>query len=275
MLKKLLIASVAVIAGTVVLSKVTHISPRILFGDCCKAVKNMVPPEVQLKQLHADINNIDKEIDKNLGTLARMATEVDQFGDDLARNKDRQAYLKTDISAMHKVLKDQAELVSFRGKKYDADDLTRRLEMAVTEYNCLKEKVKVQEKIYGEKKRTLVAAKERITAMKNEQEKLRVLAVRLEHELELVKMKQIQNQVTDFDDSALSRAQQNAKDVETRLREIEKLIEYKKEFGRTDATTLETIKGKSREEVLHSAKAALQDDTNVKVAIDNDEENGK
>ena len=143
--------------------------------------------------------------------------------------------------------------------------------MAVTEFNCLKEKVKVQDKIFSERKRTLSAAKDRITVMKNEQEKLRVLAVRLEHELELVRIKQIQNQVTDFEDSALSRAQQNAKFVESRLREIEKLIEYKKEFGRTDTTSLESIKGKSREEVLYSAKAALQDDTNVKVAIDNEE----
>jgi hypothetical protein len=268
MLKKLLIATVAVIAGSAVLSKVTHISPKIWFGDCCKAVKNMVPPEVQLKQLKADIDNIDKEIDKNLGTLAHMAVDVDAFGKDLARNQDRQAHLRVDIRDMHQVLKDQAERVVYRGRKTDADDLTRRLEMAVTEFNCLKEKVKVQEKIYSEKKRTLSAAKDRITAMKNEQERLKVLAVRLDHELELVRMRQIQNQVTDFDDSALSRAQQNAKDVETRLHEIEKLIEYKKEFGRTDTTTLETIKGKSREEVLHSAKAALQDDANVKVAID-------
>jgi chromosome segregation ATPase len=271
MFKKLLIATVAMIAGTVVLSKVTHISPKIWFGDCCKAVKNMVPPEVQLKQLKADIDNIDKEIDKNLGTLARMATEVDQFGEDLACNRNRQAHLRADITDMHKALKDQAERVVYRGRSTDADDLTRKLEMAVTEFNCLKEKVKVQEKIYTEKKRTLSAAKERITAMKNEQEKLRVLAVRLEHELELVRMKQIQNQVTDFDDSALSRAQQNAKDVETRLREIDNLIQLKKDFGRTDATALETIKGKSREEVLHSAKAALQDDDNVKVAIDSEE----
>jgi chromosome segregation ATPase len=270
MLKKLLIASVAVIAGMVVLTKVTKISPKIWFGDCCRSVRNMVPPEVQLKQLKADIENIDKEIEKNLCTLARMATEVDQFGEDLGRNRDRQAHLKADITDLSKALKDRAELVVFRGKKCDADDLTRKLEMHVTEYNCLKEKVKVQDQIFSQKKRTLATAKDRITAMKNEQERLRFLALRLENELELVRMKQIQNQVTDFDDSALSRAQQNAKDVESRLREIDKLIKFKKEFGYTDSTTPETIKGKSREEVLHSAKAALQDE-NVKVAIDNDE----
>jgi hypothetical protein len=272
MLKKLLIAAVAVIAGMVVLTKVTKITPAVWFGDCCRSVRHMVPPEVQLKQLKADIENIDKDIDKNLGTLARMATEVDDFADKLAGNRDRQAHLRADMGDMQKSLKDQTHKVVYRGKKCDADDLTCRLEMAVTEFNCLKEKVKVQEKILGEKKRTLTAAKERITAMKNEQEKLRVLAVRLEHELELVRMKQIQNQVTDFDDSALSRAQQNARDVETRLREIEKLIEYKKEFGRTDTTTQETIKGKSREEVLHAAKAALREDNDITEAIANDQD---
>ncbi len=260
MLKKLLIAAVAFVAGLVVLTKVTKISPAVWFGDCCRSVKHMVPPEVQLKQLKLDIENIDKEIDKNLGTLARMHAELDQFKENLACNSDRVAHLRTDIDEMHKCLKNQADFVVFRGRKFDADDLTRRLEMAVTEFKCLKEKVKVQEKIHAEKKATLRAAKERIAAMKDEQERLRVLAIRLEHELELVKMKQIQNQVTDFDDSALTRAQQNAKDVETRLKEIEKLIEYKKEFGRTDTTTVDTIKGKTREEVLHSARAALRDD---------------
>lgn len=260
MLKKLLIAAVAFVAGLVVLTKVTKISPSVWFGDCCRSVRHMVPPEVQLKQLKADIENIDKDIDKNLGTLAHMAAEVDQFKGSLDGNRDRQAHLRTDISDMHKCLKDRAEMVVYRGRKFDADDLTRRLELSVTEFNCLKEKVKAQEQILAAKKRTLVTAKERITAMKNEQEKLRVLAVRLENELELVKMKQIQNQVTDFDDSALTRAQHNAKDVEARLKEIEKLIEYKKEFGYTDTTRMESIKGKSREEVLHSAKAALRDD---------------
>lgn len=273
MFKKLLIAAVAVIAGLVVLTKVTKISPKVWLGDCCRTARRMVPPEVQLKQLKADIDNIDRDIDKNLATLARMAAEVDQFADNLAQERDRLAHLRADIRDMQKSLKEQTQWVVYRGRKTDADDLTRRLDMAVTEYTCLKEKVKVQNTIFAEKKNTLASAKKRITAMKNEQEKLRVLAVRLDHELELVKMKQIQNQVTDFDDSALSRAQQNAKDVEMRLREIEKLIQYKKEFGRTDTTQLETIQGKSREEVLHAAKEALRDDEAVQgVLLDKNDE---
>jgi chromosome segregation ATPase len=260
MLKKLVIASVAVIAGMVVLSKVTKVSPATWFGDCCRTARDWVPPEVQLKQLKADIENIDRDIDKNLGTLARMASEVEEITECLAQNRNHQAHLRADISDMRDSLKDETQKVEFRGRKCDSCDLQNRLDMAVTEYNCLKEKVKTQEKILGGKKRTLVVAKDRITAMKNEKTRLRDLAVRLEYELELVKMRQIQNQVTDFDDSALTRAQQNAKDVENRLRVIKHEIELKKEFGRTDATVLEAEKVKSRQEVLHAANAALQDD---------------
>jgi chromosome segregation ATPase len=272
MLKKLVIATVAVVAGMVVLTKVTKVSPMVWFGDCCKSIQHMVPPEAQLKQLKADIDNIDRDIDKNLATLARMATEVDQFAGTLARDRERQAHLRADISDLQTSLKDKAERVVFRGQKWDAEDLTRRLDLAVTEYNCLKESVKAQDKILKEKKNTLDAAKRRITEMKNEQERLRLLAVKLEHQLELVKMKQIQNQVTEFDNSSLARAQQNAKEVETRLKEIEHLISLKKEFGRTEATAVETDKGKSREEVLHAAKEALENDK-VTETVSNDNDN--
>jgi chromosome segregation ATPase len=271
MLKKLLIAAVAVIAGLVVLTKVTKISPMVWFGDCCRSARNMVPPEVQLKQLKADIDNIDKDIDKNLISLAHMRTDLDNYAEDLARTRDRQAHLFTDIRDMRKSLKDGDEKVVFyRGGKKEADDLTRDLNMTVTEYSCLKEKVKTQEKILAEKRRALETAKTRIAKMKNQQEELRLLAVQLEHELDLLKMKQAENQIADFDDSALSRAQQTAKDVKTRLREIQNLITYKKEFGRTE--TIQAEPAPNREEVNRKADAILQEDRATKsVSIDKDE----
>jgi hypothetical protein len=260
MLKKILIAAVAVVIGTVVLTKVTKISPLVWLKDCCGSVRNMVPPEVQLKQLKSEIDAIDKDIDKNLGKLARMDVDVSMFAEDLQGKRERVAHLRADISDMQKSLKEDRERVAFRGHKVDADDLTRRLDMNVTEYTCLKEQVKTQENILAEKKKTLVAAKNRISEMKNEKEKLRLLAAKLESHLEVVKMRQIQNQVVDFDESAVSQARQTAKDIETRLREAEKVLEYKNQFGVANKSQLEKEETKSRAEVLKAARAALQDD---------------
>ena len=55
----------------------------------------MVPPEVQLKQLKAEIDNIDKDINNNLSRLARMKAEVDVFGEELDAKRDRQVRLRS------------------------------------------------------------------------------------------------------------------------------------------------------------------------------------
>jgi len=75
-----------------------------------------------------------------------------------------------------------------------------------------------------------------LSEMKNEKEKLRLLATRLATHLETVKMKQVRDQEIAFDDSAISNARQIAKDVEVQLRTIETDIKLK--IGmRKDGTT--------------------------------------
>jgi hypothetical protein len=261
MLKKILIAAVAVIAGTVVLGKVTGISPRVWLTNCCQGIRKSVPPEKKLEQLKADIESIDSDISKNISRLARMSAEIKQFEAELNDKRDRQAHLRTDISDMQRSLKDGTQRVFFRGDKVDGDKLTRRLDMTVTEFTCLKEQIKAHEQLLTDKKNTLEAAHNRLAEMKNEKEKLRVLAAKLETHLELVKLKQIQNQVIDFDDSAVTRARQTAKDIETTLLTAEEEMKIRGQYGLANKSKLEKEELKSRSEVLQAAKAALQEDS--------------
>jgi hypothetical protein len=103
--------------------------------------------------------------------------------------------------------------------------------------------------------------------MKNEKEKLHLTAARLETHLELVKMKQMENQVIDFDNSAVSQARQTAKDVEVRLRAAETELKLRAEFGYADKSALEQ-ETKSTDEVLKAARQALQGDDDTEVAIE-------
>jgi chromosome segregation ATPase len=268
MLKKLLIAAVAVIAGMVVLAKTTGVCPSVWLKDCCKSIRNSVPPETKLKQLKAEIDNIDRDINKNLSRLAHMRVEVDQFDKELDAKRDRQAALRADMREIDGLLDKQTQTVVFHGRKVGAEDLSRRLDMATIEYNGLKEQIKAHEQLLGDKKRTLEAAMNRITEMKNTKEKLRVTAARLETQLELVKMKQMQNQVIDFDESAVSKAQETAKEIETQLRVAEETIKLKTQFGYTaDKSAVGTEETKSKDEVRKAARAALQDNEPSELAI--------
>jgi chromosome segregation ATPase len=256
MMKKILIAAVAVVAGLAVLNLSLV---RVWWKDCCFQAKRMVPPDVRLKQLNHEIENIDKDIATNLGKLARMEVDVKMFEEQLNAKRDRQVQLRGKIGDMQKSLEARAEHVVYQGRKTDATRLTNQLDMAVVEFNGLKEQVKVQEQLLTDKKRTLEAAHSRITAMKNEKEKLRQVAVKLETHLELVKMKQIQNQDITFDEGAITNAQQIAKDVEVQLREAEMKTQLLKQYGYAEKAPVEP-ENKSREEVLRSARAALEDD---------------
>ncbi len=257
MFKKLLIAAVAVVAGLAVLN---HSLVKVWYKEACCSANKLVPPEVRLKQLNHEIDNIDKDIKKNISRLARMEVDVKMFEEQLDAKRDKVAHLRSDIGDLRKSLEGaRTEQVSFRGHKKSALRLTNQLEMSVAEFTSLKEQVKVQEQLLTDKKRTLEVAHNRITEMKNEKEKLRLLATRLATHLELVKMKQIQNQEVAFDDSAISNARSIAKDVETTLRVMETNSRLNSQFGYAEKPVLEK-EGKSTEEVLKSAREALQDE---------------
>jgi hypothetical protein len=257
MFKKLLIAAVAVVAGLAVLN---HSLVKVWYKEACSSAKKLVPPEVRLKQLNSEIDNIDKDIKKNISRLARMEVEFKMFEEQLDSKRERQAHLRSDIGEMQKSLEGaRTEKVAYHGRRINSSRLTNQLEMNVTEFTSLKEQVKVQEQLLADKKRTLEVAHNRISEMKNEKEKLRLLATRLATHLELVKMKQIQNQEIAFDDSAISNAREIAKDVEVQLRTAEMNMKLKSQFGYAEKSPLEK-EGKSTEEVLKSAREALQDE---------------
>jgi peptidoglycan hydrolase CwlO-like protein len=271
MLKKILIAAVAVVVGLGVLAKVTKISPLVMFGDCCNHVKNMVPPETQLKQLNAEIDNIDKDIKKNLSRLARLEVEVKDQDARLEAKRTHQAKLRAEITDLQKGLEARTEKVAFRGHSYRPSELTRRLDMTVTEFTSLKENIKAEETLVVEKKRTLEAAHNRITEMKNEKEKLRLVAARLANHLETVKLNQMQSQVAiDFDDSSVKRCQQLAADIETRLKTADEEARLLKDYGYSTKNPV-VDNGKSREDVLKAAKQALQDDDAADKVVEKDE----
>jgi chromosome segregation ATPase len=254
MLKKLFIATVAVIAGMVVLTKVTKISPMVWFNDCCRSINRAVPPEVQLKQLNNEIGNIDKDIKKNIGRVAAMEEEVNRIEKEAAAERTHLNDLRAEIGSKRTRLED-------RFVKADGSDLTRQLDRCVTEYTCLKEKNKIKEKVLQEKKKALETAHNRLTQMGNEKEKLTLLSARLAGHLEAVRMQQTGTPV-EFDDSAIARCHELAKDIETRLNTAEREAQLLKKYGYGDSSAV-AEEGKSRDEVLKAARKALAEDNDT------------
>jgi chromosome segregation ATPase len=262
MLKKLIIAAVAVVAGLAILNLSLV---KVWWKDCCHSAKSLVPPEVQLKQLNNEIGNIDKDIKKNIGRLAAMEVDVKHLEQQVKGDRVQLGELKSDMTAMQKSLEDRSGRVAFHGDKVNASDLTRKLDRTVTQYTSLKEKIKVQEKLLEEKTRTLEAAHARLTEMFNEKEKLTLLSARLAGHIEATKMKTMGTSI-EFDDSAITRCHEIAKDIETRLDVAEHEHALKTKYYGSGSTS--AVEEKSRDEVLKAARKALNEDADADAVVD-------
>ncbi len=269
MCKKLLIAAVALVVG---LSVVKHTQLGSLFHvwwkDARTSLEKQVPPEVRIRQLSHEIDKIDGDIKKNLSKLAAQEVECQMLEEKVHALRASQKQLKEDISAMEKLLDGaRTERVSFNGTTYRTPELKRKLDSAVQAFTGRKTELKAREQLLAEKKQALEKAHQYISAMRDEKEQLRITVARLETRVETLRQKQMEAKV-EFDESQVGKCNELAGKIEEQLRRAEVEAKLHEDFGyRTRAAIID--RDRSTEEVLKSARQALQDDeAPEKVAVE-------
>jgi chromosome segregation ATPase len=270
MCKKLLIAAVALVVGLAVV-KHTQLGSliQVWWKDARASVEKQIPPEVQIKQLGVEIDKIDKDIKKNLSVLAAQEVDCQILEERVNALRASQKQLKEDVSAMEKLLDNpRTERVAYNGVTYRTPDLTRKLDSAVSMFNIRKAELKAKEQLLADKKRTLEAAHQRISAMRDQKEQLRVTVARLETRVETLRLKQMEAKV-DLDDSQVGKCNELAGKIEERLRQREVEAKLQQEYGYRALSPVLDREPKTTEEVLKSARQALQEDEGPdKVAVE-------
>jgi chromosome segregation ATPase len=267
MLKKILIAATAVVVGLVLINKSSLV--RVWWKDAKACVENHIPIDTQLKQLRVEIDAIDNDIKKNLSQLADQEVKCKMTEERLAKMKARQQQLRADISDMEKGLEARTARVSFKDTSYSAAELTRKLDRSVADYKNLKDQVKHNEALLADQKRTVEAAHNRLTAMRNQKEELRTLHAKLQTQYEVVKQKQMEGRL-EVDDSQVTRARELAHKIEVRMRKMETEARLQADYGYAVPASEVDKPVKTAEEVRKEARQALADDKEQpeKVAAD-------
>jgi chromosome segregation ATPase len=270
MCKKLLVAAVALVVG---LSVVKHTQLgsllHVWWKDARASVEKQIPPEVQIKQLGVEIDKIDRDIKKNLSHLAAQEVDCQMLEEKVNALRASQKQLKADVSSMKEAIEGtRTERVSFNGVTYRTPELTRKLDSAINILESRKAELKAKEQLLADKKRTLEAAHQRISAMRDQKEALRVTVARLETRVETLRLKQMEAKV-DLDDSQVGRCNELAGKIEERLRKSEVEAKLQAEYGYRTVSPVLDREPKTTEEVLKSARHALQDDDGAeKVAVE-------
>src|SRR4051794_32295058 len=105
MLKKLVIAAVAVVVGMAVLHKTRAGSMmQVWWHDAKTFVERQVPPEERIKMLQVEVQKIDKDIRHNISLVADKLVGCESLEKDVVALRDTVAHNRDEVATLSKGL---------------------------------------------------------------------------------------------------------------------------------------------------------------------------
>jgi len=261
MLKKLVIAAAAVVVGLVILKKTDLGSlMQVWWKDAVSCAKRQVPPETRIKQLKMEIGKIDEDIKTAVNNLVKQEVFHRDLKEQTEAVKGRVEGFKKDMVALIDVLEKDSTRVNFQNQDLSVESAQAKLDRIRADFAAAKENLKVKEQLLKTKGDQLELAEQRISKIKDKKVELTEQVARLESQLELLRLKQIDNRI-EVNDSQVSKCEALHDDLRKMIMEEEIRAEKFARYGLTPTaptTTKETQRSKA--ESIKAAKAALTED---------------
>jgi chromosome segregation ATPase len=259
MCKKLLIAAIAIVVG---LSVVKHTQLgsliNVWWNKAMSKVEAQVSLDDQIGQLKGEIDKIDVDIKRNLGKLASQEVDCQDLEKRVDHLRASAKQLDKDVADMMAALEAKTEKVSFKGNTYRPSQLARKLEAGTKDLKRCKTELIAKEQLLADKTRTLEVARDRVRAMRDQKEQLRVEVAQLETQCELLRLKSMEAKL-DLDESQVGKCNDLARKIKTRLRKLELEAKLQADFG-YQAAAPAVDNEPSIDEVLKAARKALKED---------------
>jgi phage shock protein A len=253
MFRKVAIAVGAVLLGMVVVCYTSLPSLiHVKWNDSMAWLDRQVPIETQIKQIKLESEKIDTEIKHNIDKLASMEVQTMDLEQHVVALKEDQAGLKKNVARLHGKLEGNLEKVALR----DRTAMVNELDLLVSSYEVKNEKLKSMESLLFAKRQTLEAAHQKIGAMKDQRDQLRISIAKLESRKELVDIKSQQCQVQ-ISDSKINEINALLKKVNDRLNEQETKAALYSKYGYSEAPAVADTTAKNATVVLDHAKKVL------------------
>jgi len=226
MLKKLVIAAVAIVIGLVVVKK-TQLGSllRVWWKDAVACVDKQVPPETRIKQLNLEIAKIDDTIRSAIDHKVDMRLQVNSLTEEVEGLKKKQDGRRNDMKTLIEGLQTvgNGTRVAFKGDALRQEAAQEKLDSLRVQFENVKETLKLKEQVLHQKQEHLEVTTQRIEKIKNAKSELTALVAKLETQLEVLRLKQIENGTVEVDDSQVSKCVELAENLKKQITKQEML----------------------------------------------------
>lgn len=231
MCRKIAIGAAVVALGLGVLH-VTGLSsyPATAWGKAKQTFKKNVPLEFEIERLQHQVQQLVPDMRKHLSGIAEEMAAIDTLREQITRTRANLDKQKANILAMKSDLEAGARTVSYNGRTYSSERIKDKLARDFASYQATEAEVKQREQLLEIRERSLDAAREKLTVMKSDKQKLEVEVAKLEAELKTIRLAQSRNKFH-FDDSSLSQCKATLAEIRNRLKVEKTTAELEGEFA--------------------------------------------
>jgi peptidoglycan hydrolase CwlO-like protein len=224
MCKKVLIATVAVLAGLAVVSSTKLGSyAKLKWRNATTWAKKQVPLETQIARIRQDLNDLQKEDDKHFDKVARQEVDVARREREVTQLKSQVTKLEGNIRHLRDQLAGGGEFVTVGGEQYSRDQVHEQIRTDFVTFEALEERAKSQTEQLKLLKRSLTVNRKKLKELEQDRENMKNELIRLETTLAEQRMAaQAQGDVA-IDDSNYSRLKKEIAEIRDEL-EVRKTV---------------------------------------------------
>jgi chromosome segregation ATPase len=261
MLKKVLIAGLAVTVGVAVLA---WISPP-LFDWVCHTVKtaregaeNAIPLEQRIDILKDKLKDFDKEKVKYFDQVAHAEREVDILAKDVKTSSDNLASRWTDIQNRRDQLDTQKTRLVVGSK--DREAFEKKLSRDFETYQIDEKTLEAKKDLLDARTKALEDGKSQLATLESRKMELSAKLTRMEDDLKLVRERQAQSNLN-VNSNELTKLDAEADELAGKVTDQKRSLELQEEFGArpSDPTADKPAAELDIQKQIDDYKAAHQD----------------
>jgi chromosome segregation ATPase len=220
MFKKLVVASLAVLAGLMIWHKTSVGSYMNFAWKKAKATaSNSVPLEWEIERLREEVANLVPDMKKQLSSIAEEKVAIERLGKEITvaqtNLKEQEENIKQMRADLKNVKPDQTT-VSYGDRNYKVERVKEKLARDWQTFRLAEDNLKNKEQLLEARKASLDAALQKLAEMKTRKEQMEVEVAKLELKLKELRVVEARNKFH-VDDSQLSKCQQMLDDINARI----------------------------------------------------------
>jgi len=266
MCKKLVIATVAVVAGLFILNS-THLGSyaRTAFHKVKTAVKGQIKPEFMLDTARHEAAQLIPDMRRNISAVAAKDVAVSRLRDEVASIRTNLDKQKEQVRVLTTSLKSGEEKVTFDDRTYTRHRLSDRLSHQLAASKACAQQLAAKEALLDSEEQALDAARAQLASMKSIKEQIDTEISRLEAEVQTLRLAEMRsNNSVQMDDSRLARIRDMLNTVHDQVQVGIKTLDYVKKYD--FETPVPEVKTRNTAQLIQDAEEFVGGDTGDKSA---------